>query len=88
MTANKQYKDVKGEKVWPRELEGFPYGYDYLSNCYWDRNSTIIQMQKEIEMKKEDYEEKATIAMEIDKQLKMVLEKELFEKLANMCSGI
>ena len=88
MIANKQYNDVKGEKVWPREFEGFPYGYDYLSNCYWDRNSTIIQMQKEIEMKEEDYEENAIIAMEIDKQLKLVREKNLLEMLDVLCSNM
>lgn len=76
-------KDTKGEKIWNRELDNFPFGYEYCSNSYWDRNSTIIQMQKEIEMEGEDYPE-GTIAKEIEDQLILIQEKDLFGKLKKM----
>jgi hypothetical protein len=76
-------KDTKGEKIWNRELDYFPFGYEYCSNAYWDRNSTIIQMQNEIEMEGEEYPE-GSIAKEIEDQLILIQEKHLFGKLKKM----
>lgn len=76
-------KDKKGEKIWNRELDFFPFGYEYCSNAYWDRNQTIIQMQNEIEMEGEEYPE-GTIAKEIENQLMLIKEKNLFGELRKM----
>lgn len=88
MLFDEQYKGVKGENVWKVENNMFPFGHGWIadtqSNCYWNRVSTIISMQKEIEMDEAENKE-GTIAKEIDDALKVVKEKNLLGKLDNLC---
>lgn len=79
-------KSIKGEKIWNRQLDFFPFGYEISSNCYWDRNQTIIQMQKEIEMQEDVLFDSSIIAKEIEKQLELVQERNLLVKLKDLYS--
>ena len=94
--SDQKYINIKGEKLWHHYNNMFPFGHGWIDdgkqNCYWDRNSTIIQMQKEIEliqMQKENeycnYDFADTIiAKEIDNQLKYVREKDMLNELEKM----
>lgn len=88
MLFDEQYKGVKGENVWKVENNMFPFGHGWIadtqSNCYWNRVSTIISMQKEIEMDEAENKE-GTIAKEIDDALKVVKEKNLLDQLDKLC---
>ena len=68
----------------------FPFGHGWIadtqSNCYWNRVSTIISMQKEIEMDEAENIE-GTIAKEIDDALKVVKEMDLLGQLDKLCEG-
>ena len=68
------------DAIWPETNDKyFPYGFCWLANsgnnCHWDRNSAIVQMQKEIEMYESLHPERAIIAQEIDNQLKLIKNK-------------
>lgn len=70
-------ESMKVDAIWPHTNDKFfPYGFcwfaDSGNNCYWDRNSVIVQMQKEIEMDENQYPEGTIIAKEIDNQLKLI----------------
>ena len=82
-----QMKVPVEEKIWPKDWDMFPYGMRWLKDagplCYWDRNSTIIQMQKEVEMNVDIYPD-GTIAKEIDDQLKIIKEKKLLKRLKDL----
>ncbi len=91
--AKNHYKGKKGEKIWNHDDPNFPFGWQYLDNDEsslnnWNISSTIIQLQKEIEMKidEEDYPV-GTIAKEINDALKVVKEKNLLEQLDKLCEG-
>ena len=90
MLFDEQYKGVKGENVWKVENNMFPFGHGWIadtqSNCYWNRVSTIISMQKEIEMDEAENIE-GTIAKEIDDALKVVKEMDLLGQLDKLCEG-
>jgi len=70
-------ESMKVDAIWPQTNDKFfPYGFcwfaDSGNNCHWDRNSVIVQMQKEIEMDENQYPEGTIIAKEIDNQLKLI----------------
>ena len=73
-----QMKVPAVEKIWPNDWDMFPYGMRWVDDagplCFWDRNSTIIQMQKEIDLKDNDYSTES-IWKEIDAQLKIIKKK-------------
>lgn len=84
---DEQYYGIKGEKVWgDHNNNKFPYGLGWIKEpkCYWDRVSTIINMQEEIEMDEAENKE-GTIAKEIDDALKVVKEKNLLGQLDKLC---
>lgn len=76
-------KNKKADVIWKRQLDYFPFGYEYCSYTSFDTNPTIIQMQKEAELNVEIYPD-GTIAKEIDDQLKIIKEKNLLGKLKDL----